>query len=170
MQNFLYDLSERFTNLQAAFEMADDKESAEAIAAALQGMVCDVKEVCYNGIGYIQSLKALAKSMEDEEKRMRNKRQAIEKKINRAQNGYMEFLQMVGETKVETPRGNMAIVNAGGKRAINILDAEKIPEKYLTVIPAHTEPNKEAIREALERGEEVDGAVLVKRGKRLNIS
>ena len=170
MQGFLYDISERFANLQAALEIADDKESIDAITVALHGMGQEVDEVCNGGIGYIQSLKALAKGMKDEEERLKEKRQSIEKKVKRVQNGYMAFLQAVGKDKVVTPRGKMSIVKAGGKQTVNIYNADEIPEKYLTVIPAHTEPNKEAIRAALEAGEQVHGAVLEERKWRLNIS
>lgn len=171
MQAFLYDLGNRLANLQEALEMAEnDKDCAEAIQTAVNDMGTDVQEVCCSGIGYIQSLKALAMGMMGEEKRLKDKRQAIEKKIARAMNGYMEFLQMVGETKVETKLGRMSIVKTGGKQAVNIYNADEIPEKYLTVIPAHTEPNKEAIRAALEAGEQVHGAVLEERKWRLNIS
>ena len=53
--------------------------------------------------------------------------------------------------------------------SLDILDATKIPARFLTIIPATTEPNRKAIVEALKQHESVEGTQLITNKTHLRI-
>ena len=76
-------------------------------------------------------------------------------------------LEDMGIKKLETNRYRITVATNGGKQPIDIYFPEDhLPEEYQkTVLVA----DKEAIREALEAGKEVNGAVFMDRGTNLRI-
>lgn len=72
----------------------------------------------------------------------------------------------MGKTKVLTNRGTMSVVKAGGKRPLKIDDESLIPAEFKFVI---AQVDKDALRQALEGGENIQGAHLEERGLYLKI-
>ena len=169
MQHILYDISQRFDNLKSALEIADDKESIQAISQALQKMDVEISETVYNGIGYIKNLEAFEKGMEDEIKRLQMKQKALRNRISRIREGYREFLTATGQKTVKTERGSMT-VSPAGSRAVKVTNETIIPEKYLIVVPEHIEPCMPEIRKALKAGEEIPGVQYEEPKQSLRIS
>lgn len=87
-----------------------------------------------------------------------------------AADGLKRRLQMamesIGTTKIETDTNTVAIQNNGGKAPLKIIDEAAIPEAYGDMV---WRISNERIREALEKGETVPGAMLEPRGKSLRI-
>ena len=78
-----------------------------------------------------------------------------------------EFLKRTGRDKLETERFKVGIVKNGGKVPVEYHGAiEDLPEEYLRVTFA---ADMDRLREALEAGEEINGAKLGERGTRLSI-
>jgi len=72
--------------------------------------------------------------------------------------------------KLETNRFRISVATNGGKQPIDIyVPDEELPAIYKKEVPASYVADKEAIREALEAGKEVKGAVLQQRGTNLRI-
>lgn len=87
-----------------------------------------------------------------------------------------KFLQMRLKTamdfhgikKIETDRFTVSVVNNGGKIPVVVNNPHAVP-LHLTKTTTVISPNKDAIREALERGEVVPGCELGQRDSRLSI-
>ena len=169
MQNFLYDISQRLANLQAALDIADDGECREAIAVALSGMGCEVADAVYDGIGYIKNMEAYESAIGEEIKRLKMKQKAVKNRISRVRAGYCGFLAATGQKSVKTGRGSMT-VSTSGVRPVTVTDAAVLPAQYLTVVPEHTEPNMEAIQKAARAGKEIPGVELGEAKQTIRIS
>lgn len=81
------------------------------------------------------------------------------------------YFERTGETTVSTKRYRISLVNNGGSLPVHLDEylaahPEEIPEGYRRVV---FEPDLVKIREALERGEELEFASLGERGKSLRI-
>jgi hypothetical protein len=71
-------------------------------------------------------------------------------------------------TKLETDRYKVTVAKNGGKQKLDIhVPVEELPAYYKKALPLVAD--KEAIREALEAGKKVPGAVLQERGTSLRI-
>lgn len=158
----LYDINDTFAELVNNDDLTDEQfaEQFDNLHMALEDKVS-------NGIGLIQNLKATADAMKAEEIRLKNRRSAIENRIERIKQLYQYTLAAMNLKKVSTPRGAMSIAKVGGKKSLKIADENLIPQDFWKMI---YEVDKEKIRTALESGAEVQGAYLEERGTYLKIS
>jgi hypothetical protein len=73
-------------------------------------------------------------------------------------------------SKMDTDRYRISVAKNGGKQKLDIFVPDyELPDSYKNVVPSSFVANKEAIREALEAGKKIDGAVLQERGTSLRI-
>lgn len=164
MSRTLYDISQRFQNI---FDLClDDNVDLDTLENALQSIEGELEDKVANGIGIIQDLKFHADAMGDESKRLAIRKKAIDNKLDWLKSYYLDHLSKMGKSKVLTSRGTMSIVKAGGKRPLKIDDESLIPPDFKFVI---SQVDKDALRQALESGESVQGAHLEERGKYLKI-
>lgn len=157
MQKFLYDITERFGNLEEALELSDDKEATKAITEALAGMGLEVQEACHSGIGYIKRQEELLAGAKAEIERLTEYKQFLERRIKRVKNGYRDFLLATGHEKVETGRGVMSVPK--GRRSVIIDDPTSIPTEYMQM-KIDIVPKKKEIGDAIEKGAEFPGVRL----------
>lgn len=160
----LYDISKRYQNLWDI--CLDDNVDLDTLEDALKSVEGELDDKVANGIGLIQDLKYHADAMGEESKRLAARKKALENKIECLKNYYRDHLQAMGKTKVLTNRGTMSVVKAGGKRPLKIDDESLIPAEFKFVI---AQVDKDALRQALEDGENIQGAHLEERGLYLKI-
>jgi len=160
----LYDISKRYQNLWDI--CLDENVDLDTLEDALKSVEGELDDKVANGIGLIQDLKYHADAMGEESKRLAARKKAIENKIDCLKNYYRDHLQAMGKTKVLTNRGTMSVVKAGGKRPLKIDDESLIPAEFKFVI---AQVDKDALRQALEDGENIQGAHLEERGLYLKI-
>ena len=160
-------LNERYQNIKAL--ALDSDIPIEAVEQALAEVDGDITLKCGNGIGLIKDLEGLKAHIENEKRRYTDAFNVLDNRLKRIKEWYRYNLTRMEKSEVQTQFGKMKVVANGGVRSLEIVNPEAIPAEYLTVIPAHTEPNKEAIRKALEDGKEVKGAFLKERGTHLII-
>ena len=82
----------------------------------------------------------------------------------------LRHLEVQEVKKLRTKRFNLTVANNGGKQPLWIdskVNPQELPQRYRCVSYF---PNKDAIRQALEEGEELDFAGFSERGKHLRIS
>ena len=158
MQAWLYNISDRLSNLEALLEAADVAGGEPDIKTAIANIYeKEVPQAIYDGIGYLQAQKSLVDDMKNEEKRIKAAREIVERRIERVKKGYMDFLEAVGERKVTTPRGTMTVV---APKATTIIDnAADIPTEYMRQT-IKVEPDKESIKQAIQMGKKIPGAHL----------
>lgn len=158
----MYELTDAFQELYENDELTD-----EEVERKLQALNMELDAKVANGIGLIQTLKAAVDGIKNEETRLKQRRSALENRINKIKDYYQAELTTIGKKKIFTSRGTMAIAKCGGKMPMKIDDENLIPQDYKRIV---YEVDKEALRDALENGESVSGAHLEERGSYLKIS
>lgn len=111
----------------------------------IEGMCC-----------YIKNLMAEAVAYEAEEKRMRERRAAKEREIDRCK-GYLAGV-LYGE-KFETPRCKISWRKS---EICNVLNIEAVPEEYKRT-KVTVDADKTAIKKAIKAGAEVPGAEVIQK-------
>lgn len=160
----LYELTENYRNIWSLVD--DESIPIEAVEQALAVIETSIEEKAVAVASFIRSLDTDAGIIRQEEKRLADRRRAIENKRDGIKQYLQYALEQMGLDKVKTPLMQLSIVK--NPPAVEILDAAKIPAKYLTIVPQKYEPDKKRISEALKAGEEVEGCRLT-RGKSLRI-
>ena len=150
MQGFLYELSERFSNLVEV--ESEDVSITEVIQEMYKG---EVVPAVSDGIRYIREQAEQIASIDNEIKRLQDLKKSRENRLERVKAGYTEFIKAVGKKKVETDRGNMTVTTTAGRLIVD--DIAKLPPEY-TTSTVTVSPNKTAIKEAIKAGTKVDGA------------
>jgi hypothetical protein len=166
----LYHIS---AELQAVLAAADTtggecKELDAALAehAAALAEAFDSKADDYAAL--IRTCEVRAQARADEAKRMQKLADSDAALAERLRQTMLQAMQATGRTKVHTARFALGVQRNGGKAPLVVDDDKALPEQF--VVPRVTQTiDRDAIREALERGEAVPGARLSERGVRLSI-
>lgn len=158
----LYEISNQFTDL-----LYNEDLTVEEIDEQLQKIQLAIEEKVSDGIAVIQELKGTADVMKSEIDRLTQRKKAIESRIERIKDYYLSELSAMDKKKIVTARGTMTIAKCGGKKPMRIDDENLIPQDFKVI---RYEVDKEALRNALEKGEEISGARLEERGTYLKIS
>jgi hypothetical protein len=149
-----------------------DPEIASLIDEWFTGNDESLKEKLDGYCAIIGEQKAMAAARLEESKRIAGLASQNTALVTKLGERLKYFFESQGLTKVETPRYKLSIVNNGGKCSLvtpDDLDPTTLPATMQRVIPARIEADKEAIREALERGTPVPGFSIAPRGTRLAI-
>ena len=161
MQSWLFDISERIAALQAVLDEADDKSIEPDVKNAIQGIYeSDVPAAVADGIEYIRRQEKLIAGVEERIKEMTEYKRILENRMKRVKAGYTEFLLAVDQKKVETTSGRMTV--AASPESTVIDDAAIIPSEYQRTT-IKVEPDKTAIKQAIQAGHSVPGAHLEQR-------
>lgn len=96
-------------------------------------------------------------AIDNEIKRLKELKERREKAIDRMKQSVTNAMQLYGIEKVESSFLKLSFRKSESVEVIN--DAQLLPE--FTTTKVTTTPNKTAIKEAIKRGEVVEGAVLV---------
>ena len=148
----LYELKDKYLKLldlaleedAAAFQ--DTLEALEdAIEDKAENIVCVLKEM----EGDINTLKA-------EEKRLKERRQALEKKKDHLRWYLQDELEVMNIPRLKTARFTISLRDNAPK--VNVIDETLIPFNFIKTAYS---VDKKAVKEALENGEVVEGATLI---------
>lgn len=158
MSESLYMLSERYNNVLEL--LGDESIPEEAIKTALEEIDGDIEMKVSNGIGLLKSMQYRVENVQTEIKRLTAYKKAVEKRIETVEGVYMDGLKRMGKSSVSTSRGDMKIRK--NPQSVVLTDESLIPEVYkkqkIDIIT-----DKVAVKEALKKGEEVAGAILVQK-------
>lgn len=137
------------------FESEDEEtgEVSQEAVDALDALKAE-RELKIDNIGcYIKNIKAEAKAIKEEEDALKKRRVALEHKAERLTN----FLSMhVGTDEKFT--SNRVVVSFRKSMKVDITNESIIPKKWLRI---KTEPDKVAIKHALDEGIKVKGCQLI---------
>lgn len=152
--------------LDAMHEDADSPAAMNALDEAMQGLdaMLDTKAEDYAGL--IRELELRSQARTEEMKRIRALADADAALAERLKERLRDAMQRTGRTRIDTPRFRLSVVGNGGRQPLLIADPEAIPPLFIRNVP---EINREAIRLALDAGQEVPGCSLAPRGSRLSI-
>lgn len=162
--NTLYELDSKIAELlETGFEMSCiDAETGEIdetqLAIYLEQLQLDRKTKIDNIAVYVKNLEAEAVAIRAEEKKLKERREAKERKAERLKNYIKTSMMLQGETKFESARVSMALRNS---KAV-VVDESKLESVYF-INKIVQSVDKKAIKAALEAGILVEGAMLEER-------
>lgn len=145
----LYELTTSYTQL---LDLADslDEETFRDTLSAIEEAIEDKAE---NTAKLIRGLEADIEILKAEEKRLADRRKALESKVSNTKAYLQEQLEIAGLDKVKRPTITVAIQN--NPPSVEIADESLIPSHYM--IPQPNKIDKKAILSALKEGLVIDG-------------
>lgn len=152
--------------LDAMHEDADSPDAMNALDEALRDLDTALDQKAETYAGLIRELELRSQARTEEMKRIRALADADAALAERLKERLRDAMQRTGRTRIDTPRFRLSVVGNGGRQPLLIADPEAIPPLFIRHVP---EINKEAIRLALDAGQEVPGCTLAPRGSRLSI-
>ena len=161
----LYELTDDYL---ALLEMAEDPDIDEqALKDTMEGIegALEIKAEGYAKI--IRTLEGDAAACDAESKRLRNKKQAIERNIDRMKKALQYAMETTGKTKFKTALFSFGIQKNPAAVVIDEGYIENIPDRFL--IPQDPQIDKKAIKEALKAGEDLEGIAHLEQTESLRI-
>ena len=160
----LYELKELYQNIWEL--VGDDESDLEALETALSQVEDNLEIKAENIAKLIKSIDADAEVIKIEEQRLAKRRKTLENK----QKGMKLYLEtQLKEMGVDKIQGTLMSVRLQkNPPSVNVLDENKIHEKYWKVVTTRS-MDKKLILEDLKAEVEVEGAVI-KQEKSLRIS
>jgi len=154
----LYDLAEEAVALDDLLAMDDGEwtDEAEALATELAGKLA-TKADAFGG--YLRGLEAQDEALAAEIARLTARRRAVIARTAKLKQYGLLALQRMERPKVAGDLFTLAVQNNPPAVTLTV-GADALPPQYVRVIPEQREPDKTAIRDALKRGETIDGATL----------
>lgn len=160
----LYQLAAEYRQLSDRLHDLDLPD--EVIADTLEAESGDLIEKGTNVAKVFRNLESMAAQIKEAEKQMAERRKAIEKRAERLKTYLHSNMEKAGISKIESPWFVISVKN--NPASVVIDDESEIPDDYMREIPARFEPDKTAIKSAIQEGYQVPGCHL-QRGTRLEI-
>jgi hypothetical protein len=152
----LYTMAEEYR--QAAERLNDLDLDEQTIADTLEGMEGSIEDKAKNVAFWIKNTEATAAAIKEARQAMAEREKSLLNRADRCRQYLLDCLNMVGKQKVETPF--FVISTRNNAESVVLDDASLLPVEYLRVIPESKEPDKKAIKEAIQAGTLVMGAHL----------
>ena len=149
----LYEIANEYQRF--LFEVEQGNIPEEAIADTLEGIEGELTVKVDNIACLIKNTNAEVKALADEERALRERRRAKSNMVDRLKNYLVDALTDADIKKVE---GTRAVVSIRNSKSVEIDEDAELADEYLRI---KTEPNKTAIKDALQGGVKVDGARIV---------
>ncbi len=160
----LYELTGAYNDI---WELVNDETTdLTVIEDTLQSIEGAIEEKATNIVKFIRSMEFDVDAIKTEEKRLADRRRAVENRIQGIKDYIKAQMEKAGLDKIKTPILTIALQN--NPPAVNIIEQDKIPASYITIVPEQYIPNKKAICDALKAGQSVPGCELTQ-GKSLRI-
>lgn len=139
------------------FEFEIDEETGEILNAADLDELNLAREQKIENIGlYIKNLEAEKEAVKHEKDNFADRQKRLEKKIESLK-GYLTYA--LDGQKFSTPK---VAVSFRKSESVLVKDKWLIPDSYMNLSVVR-EPNKTAIKNALKRGEEINGVELLEK-------
>lgn len=154
----LYDIAENIVQLiNRGFVI--DEETGEILLETedLDAARISFDDKLENCALYVKNLNAESDAIKIEEKRLKERREALDRKADRLTDYMLHCMKMAGITKKETARAAISIRKS---KRVEIDAIESIPDDYCKVKTEMT-PDKNLIKKILQAGGVVQGARLV---------
>lgn len=150
----LYNITNGFVQLMANEEMTEEEK--KLIKKELTELLQEKSE---NIIGFTKNLELTIEAMKTEEKRIAENRKSLEVKMEKFKEYVKECMEKMEDTKIETTLGTLSV--AKNPISVEILDEDKIPNKYKTQVIT-TKVDKKAIADDFKAtGELIEGANII---------
>lgn len=122
----------------------------------LERLQLERKDKIENIAVFIKEIDADAQALKAEEKKLKERREAKERKAERLKDYVKNSLLLNGDLKFETPRVALSFRKS---EVVVVDDISKLNDEYIT-IKTEQSANKTALKQALKLGEIIDGVRL----------
>lgn len=167
----IYRATEASKRLDMIFEIAEqnggDITGLESQFDELISIAATLPDAVNDALIYVTELEKRAAARREEVARLLGRARQDEKAAEWIKHQVLRTLQSRGEKKMETPYFKVTVAMPGGKAALEIVD--DVPPEYQVEVVEIT-PDKQRIREALERGDTLSFARIVPKEPYLRIS
>lgn len=155
----LYDLADEYRSFVAEVE-AHDLEP-QTLLDTLEGstQLMSIEEKSGNIVKMIKNWESDTIGLETEIKRLTDRKKVIDNRVESVKNFLFNQLEYAGLTEVKT--GIATIKQVNNPPAVNIVDENKVPAIYKTIIPQSYKTSKADIAKHLKDGIAVPGCELV---------
>ena len=161
----LYELQDDLIAFQEMCNDPDAELDEQAVKDTLEAIEGSYDAKVEAWLKVIKNLDAEKEAVKAEADRLVKRATTIKNNIDRMKNTLISSMQLTGrKTAGELLKATVA--NNGGKLPLIVDENAELPEKYQKV---EIKPNNEAIREALDKGEELPFAHYGERGVHINI-
>lgn len=161
----LYVLAQEYR--AAADKLADLELDAQTVKDTLDGMSGELEVKASATAAVIRNMESLAASIKDAEKTMADRRKALESRASSLSAYLLANMAHAGIQSVETPHFSIKIKT--NPPAVDVYDEKMLPAEFMRqAAPPPPAPDKTAIKAALQKGVDVQGARLVQ-GSRVEI-
>lgn len=153
----LYEISQDLIGIEEIIENAEgeEREQAEEIKEIIKK---ELENKAENIAYYIRNTESNIEQKKAEEKRIKESRQADERRLKNFKNYVIEVFAELDKKKIETSIGKLSVRTS---KAVEIsADINTLPDEYKRV-KTIVEANKTELKKALKQGVEIDGAELV---------
>lgn len=157
----LYEITGKFELIQSLIEEGADEEIFEE---ALSNINAELAEKLEGYAMVIKNMESDVEGFKSEEKRLADRRRAMENKIKRMREDMQESMTTAGQKKVKGNRFSFNVQNSPMSLKVN--DDKWIPEGYW--IPQEPKLNRKELLDDLKQGEEIPG-VEITQGEHLRI-
>lgn len=148
----LYELTQ---NYMVLMEMLEESET-DALKDTLESIEEEINSKAENIAKLVKNLESDAAAIKEEEKRLADRRKAIENKVTYLKTYLHEQLELTGLKKVKTPVFTVGIQN--NPPSVEIADESLVPSDYR--IPQPDKIDKKTILKFLKEGQEVEWASI----------
>lgn len=152
----LYDLTHNYQNL---LELLDNEDiPQDEITKALNGLEEEFDLKAENIAKLLKSMEADTKGLKDEEKRLSNRRKALENRCISLKTYLSDSMKAIGKDKI---KGDIFTLSFGKcPPSVNVTDADAFKCWGYYWIPQEPTINKTKLLEDLKNGKEIPGAEL----------
>lgn len=153
----LYDLAAEYAADLEKLANLDLPE--ETVKDTLDSMGGELQAKAQNIAGFVKHLETLTAGIKDAERQMAEKRKRLEARIDRLKQYTLDTMVIHGIQKIETPYFTLSV--AKNPYSVEVFDEDMIPAHFLRQPPLPMPvPDKAAIKESIEAGEDVPGCRL----------
>lgn len=143
----------------AAAQLADLDLDDDTINDTLESLSGDLEVKAVNVAMFARNLEATAAAIKEAEAGMAARRKAIEKRAESLRSHLQDCMEATGIKKIESP--HLCLTLKANPPSVVVLNAEQVPAEYMRQKPPPApEPDKTAIKAAIQAGKEVPGAIL----------
>lgn len=163
----LFELTEEYVQL---LEMAEDPDiDPEVLADTMEGLTGEIEDKA-DGYAYvIDSINADVDTIDKEIKRLQARKKTLAANVDSIKASLYNAMLAIGKRKLKTAKHSFTIAKNGGKTPLvldPVNDIDKIPIEF---VKFEWDVDRDAVREYLESGNELDFARLGERGESLRI-
>lgn len=163
----LFELTTEYVQL---LELAEDPDvDPEVLSDTMEGLTGEIEDKA-DGYAYvINTIKGDIDVIDTEIKRLQARKKTLSNSVESIKNNLYNAMLAIGKRNLKTAKHSFTIAKNGGKIPVvyaPVIEIEKIPAEFVKV---EWDVDKDAVREYLESGNELDFARLGERGESLRI-